>query len=382
MPAHSPEFSFLLTCLRAALQIQDPPATPAPQIDCPANLDWRAFLELAHEQSVITLVYPPLADRAPDEFAEAWHECWATAQMHTVELSSVLADFAGAGIDVLPLKGPVLAESLYGDVAARRSADLDILVRAHEFPAAKQILVDAGFIPYKSTIPSYHLALERDSTTIELHSALARPRLCPLSTDDVWNRSLSSSFQGQPIRIMSPEDSILYLCYHLLRHECSRLLWIADVARALQLLAAHDSGDTLLRASRQTHLDRILLFAAALCSATLLTPLPAAIAAALEKEPKITAQARIFLEQSLDSSQGSKHTVITWNFYSAEPSLWRRWRKRLGELAPTPSDRLWAKAHRIPAPLVTPLLPAIRAIRIVTYYGFLGACRNFMRGTR
>jgi hypothetical protein len=46
----------------------------------------------------------------------------------TAELLRILDALKEAGIKAMPLKGPVLAQQLYGDVALRQFSDLDILV--------------------------------------------------------------------------------------------------------------------------------------------------------------------------------------------------------------------------------------------------------------
>ncbi|MEM6645465.1 MAG: nucleotidyltransferase family protein, partial [Bacteroidota bacterium] len=47
--------------------------------------------------------------------------------LHAYHLRRVLAAFAEHGLAVMPIKGPLLSEKLYGDPTFRPSADLDIL---------------------------------------------------------------------------------------------------------------------------------------------------------------------------------------------------------------------------------------------------------------
>ena len=54
--------------------------------------------------------------------------------------------FAERNIEVLPLKGPVLAEALYGDVTMRAYNDLDLLVRRENFHRAEVLLLDRGLL--------------------------------------------------------------------------------------------------------------------------------------------------------------------------------------------------------------------------------------------
>jgi hypothetical protein len=391
MPVSVPEFDLVLECLRRSLHA----TPPSPSQPVPENIDWPALQALAKRHAVIPLVFPYLAPLAPphaiEPLATAFHSSWAYAQTLATELEYVLAAFDQAGIESMPFKGPVLAEMLFGDVAARASLDIDVLVQPRDNAAAQAALAASGFIadllPRPASRPAHDPAFYRDNVRLELHSTFGRPELCPIDSKEVWSRSLPAVFRGHAIRVMTQEDCILYLSYHLLVHNCERLQWIADLARALAILAETDSGDRLIHSAKDRDLDELLLFAAALAAETLRTPLPAAISAALRKQPKVIVKAQTFLEEGLRNQGGTmspreRSAHAAWSFYSPERSPWRRWIRRFRELAPCPRDRAWAEYKNIPAPLITPLLPLLRLVRILRAYGFAGAWRNFMQGTR
>jgi hypothetical protein len=387
MPASTPEFDLLLECLRRSLQA----APPSQPLTIPENIDWPALQALIRKHVVIAPVFPYLAPHAPPHaikpLATAFQASWAHAQTLAAELESVLAVFAKAGIESLPFKGPILAETLFGDVAARGSLDLDLLVQRRDYAAAQTVLIASGFKAEPKDIPTHDFPFSRDNLLLELHCTFGRPELCPIDSDQVWSRSLPGAFRGHSVRLMTPEDSILYLSYHLLRHNCERLQWIADLARALAILAATDSGERLFQSAQNLYMDELLLFASALAAESLDAPLPTAIAAALSRQPKIIENAHKFLEQNLKNqrltgSPSDRLAHATWSFYSTERSPWRRWARRLRELAPDLADRQWARSKHIPAPLVIPLLPILRVVRILGIYGVAAAWRNFMQGTR
>ena len=48
----------------------------------------------------------------------------------TLELLNIHRHLQTRGLEVLPYKGPVLAETLYGNVAMRQFSDLDLLIRS------------------------------------------------------------------------------------------------------------------------------------------------------------------------------------------------------------------------------------------------------------
>src|SRR6185503_20158145 len=77
-------------------------------------------------------VPPDAAERLADERRKtAWH-----SGILAEALCELAGELGGRGVDVMPLKGPVLAESLYGDPSLRPCRDLDVLVRAEQMPDA------------------------------------------------------------------------------------------------------------------------------------------------------------------------------------------------------------------------------------------------------
>ncbi len=76
----------------------------------------------------------------------------------TLELLNIQRHLAARGFEILPYKGPVLAQALYGNVALRQFTDLDILVHPRDLPGIKVALAELGYSPGLSLGP----AAERD----------------------------------------------------------------------------------------------------------------------------------------------------------------------------------------------------------------------------
>ena len=75
---------------------------------------------------------------------------------------------------MLPLKGPLLAQMLYGSPGLRQSGDLDLLVRRKDFERAQVLLKDLGFQPL-SPADFYHQEFKRGNTWVELHFSVTPP---------------------------------------------------------------------------------------------------------------------------------------------------------------------------------------------------------------
>ena len=219
------------------------------------RVDLERLWSLAHLHEV----GPLLARTMPEAGEGAIPELWlarATKRRHvTLGTNARLADallptlraLADAGLDAMPVKGLVVADQLYGDLGARPCADLDVLVRPGSLPAARAVLRGLGFaqreVPrYKALVHQFHdPAWERidggSHVRLELHWALWADSARRMGTDGLWDRSVPATLLGQPIRILSPEDTLLHLAIHRTR-SALRLRWVVDVAELLRRHAA------------------------------------------------------------------------------------------------------------------------------------------------
>ena len=117
------------------------------------HADLSALAGFLRGQGMLTLIglrlQAVMEDELPDHFSEQIETYARQArqqsvaqQMLTIRVVSALKE---AGIRALPLKGPLLGERLYGDLGARVSADIDLLVGAANLPRAIEILTRLGY---------------------------------------------------------------------------------------------------------------------------------------------------------------------------------------------------------------------------------------------
>jgi hypothetical protein len=100
-------------------------------------LRWPLLLERAYSHQVYPLVYrnlrelgfPGVPEAVQTELKSAYLANAFRNQLFGEELTRLLKLLGEAGIPVIPLKGVTLAQSLYGDPAARVCSDIDILVQ-------------------------------------------------------------------------------------------------------------------------------------------------------------------------------------------------------------------------------------------------------------
>jgi hypothetical protein len=203
---------------------------------------WREALALAAAEGILPSFVRGLQTGRFDlplsienQLADAEREAIRAAFWWTSELRGLLAAFAAAGIPVLPLKGPMLAERLHADVALRPARDLDLLIRPTDAQAAGEVLRAQGFLaaPYPE---DYQHAWTRNSTLVELHTEVENPLAFNFHTAQAFARAEPSHFHGQPALRFTPADELLYLCLHGVRHRFERLSHSLDIAQAHAVL--------------------------------------------------------------------------------------------------------------------------------------------------
>ncbi len=200
---------------------------------------WQLVLALAEEQRVLPFLAGKLLqhpDLLPPEIKtllmEASRETAHYAFLQSSELKHLLRAFAAAKIPVLSLKGPSLAQRLYGAASLRISSDLDLLVHKTDFATSARLLQALDFLP--DAMPDdYHQKWSCGTTIVELHFDVENPLAIDFDLESAWRNAQLQHFAGQPAWRFAPSDELFYLCLHAVRHRFDRLSLILDISLAL-----------------------------------------------------------------------------------------------------------------------------------------------------
>lgn len=145
------------------------------------------------------------------------------------DLFVALDGLRDAGIDAVAIKGPMFSHWLYGDAAARDSADLDLLIDARDRFRALALLLDRGYqLPSGMSACAARIIcgplgawpLTRgDSTPLDIHWEIGHRRFGrPLEAAAVIRNAARASCQGRTVRIPSPthaaEIALLHAAWH------------------------------------------------------------------------------------------------------------------------------------------------------------------------
>jgi hypothetical protein len=192
---------------------------------------------------------------------------------------------AARGIRGLPLKGAVLAETVYDVESDRPMSDVDVLA-LERFPDAVAALREAGFADLVRGDHAWAFRDPAGAGILELHrSVVSAPGLFPLDPEGLWARSRAG--RGQLSRRPSPEDLLLQLALHAaFQHGLvlSLVQWL-DFRRVLEREAIDPGGLLSLAAAARAELPlaAALLAAEAVVKAPIPGPLRRPLPAGLRR---------------------------------------------------------------------------------------------------
>ena len=205
--------------------------------------DWPGLLESARLEKVLPLVAARLTKEAPagvpddilERLAVARRASNHAALQRSGQVLRIVDLLAGAGITALPIKGPALAQDLYGDPGLRSSFDLDFVVRPEDAAAARETLLRNGFedvgrfserILRRGPWSENEVCLigRSGSPVVDLHWRLG----VGYSTQGVDTERLLAgarplSLLGRDVLALSPADQLLVGALHGARHQWTQL---------------------------------------------------------------------------------------------------------------------------------------------------------------
>ena len=145
-------------------------------------------------------------------------------------------------IDILPIKGPLLAQHAYQDISIRPFSDLDILVQIKDLQEVRQILTSLGYEnkhpadtmkhPYiLKNFSDISFTHPQTGVIIELHWKLIKTASAELSNiKALFKNSHPVLIQNMELKSLPLEEEFLYLCIHAAKHRFERIEWMNDLS--------------------------------------------------------------------------------------------------------------------------------------------------------
>ena len=273
---------------------------------------------------------------------------------------------AAAGVQPILVKGPLLAQQLYGDAALRLSNDLDVLVRFEEVERADALLRAAGYTRKRPDFPltprqhdtykrvQYEFAYFSPSQRLQLELLWRLEGLSPPA--ELWAHAPAVQFAGGTWRVLPDAVNAFFLCLHGARHGWCRLAWLLDVAMLLR--SASVPWPEMLALARAQGGERMVWQASSLAEQLLGVEPPGALRVPRREEPEVAWLVREACRQMEVTPEQERQTGEWLRQLRYRVRLQRGWRARVRVLQPHLHSLASWKALRLPDRLFWLYVPA------------------------
>jgi Uncharacterised nucleotidyltransferase len=341
------------------------------------GVDWERLLQMAQHHGLIPHLFRRLSAEIDtgrcsgleslrdQDKANAHRALWLT-----LELLNIHRHLQSRGLEVLPYKGPVLAEALYGNVALRQFSDLDLLVRSDDLAQIKSALAELGYEPglqlaqaaerdYLKSGYEYTFDGARGRNLLEIKWQIL-PRFYSIGFDvnEFFERAVVATIEGQKLRTLCDHDLMLVLCVHAAKHAWKQVSWLCDI---VQLARSRALDWTALRAeAERLGIARIVAVTFLLAHKLLRAELPTQLG--LDRDAAAEALAQRISKLVVAEEEFDAESVA---YFRLMMELRERQRDRLifwWRLLVTPGAGEWS-AVRLPGPLF-PLYRVVRVFRL------------------
>lgn len=388
----APENRLLVCCARTMMSPQS--------IECARRvlrepLDWDYLLSAAIDNSIVRLFTRQVLsigdDMVPVDRAESLRKAAlagsARSLLLTAELLDLLGKFRAEGMQAIPYKGPVAGAQAWGDAALREFEDLDLVVRQRELTIARAALSSLGYSAKfqlhhspgehaaGSAVPGeYQFRREDLGIIVELHTEhTLRHFPVPLPLDDFATRVVCVSLSGHSVSTFSAEDALLMLAVHGAKDFWDRLSWVVDIAEMLRSHGALD-WDALWNRAEMLRVDRMVRVELLLAASLLDAPLPTEILRRAQTDTVAMELVGRLSQRLLGRLAGEWGAYARFRYRQRlVPGVARGW-AYASRLTLTPAEEDWTMLQLPPA--LAPLYVALRPLRLMRKYGFIGNGEN------
>lgn len=228
--------------------------------------NWEELVSAAASHGVAQVVFDALRNASVSVPVDVAKRATKLAAVQSLEnelslraLRRCLEALDAAQVEVVVLKGPLLAERLYGSALARPCLDIDLLVAERDLARATEALASVGYRAgdarqVKHELASHHhvLLFHDVYPILELHFLAyegfgAKVPAAPLiARAAAWECKHIGPFSA---RVLAPEDEVVHLAIHGAGHRFERLMWVYDIALYLRAHAELTPARLVARAA-------------------------------------------------------------------------------------------------------------------------------------
>ena len=252
-------------------------------------------------------------------------------------------------IQVIALKGVMLAELIYRDIKLRPMLDVDILVNMEDLDDAHDALTTLHYVQDTSRhstewYRTHHFHLAPYTTPdrlfiLEVHHHIVPPKsyndaaefgslrglastMGVIPIRDFWRRARPVDIASVRMLALAPEDLLLHITLHLLEDICAtgmgKLRSLCDMAKTIEQYQNEMDWTQLLQEASDYRVERHLYYVIWLTRELLAPNIPIEVIEALKRSIHIHVVEDLLLKHILMTSILSPHTA------SAVVPLWMR----------------------------------------------------------
>lgn len=242
------------------------------------------------------------------------------------QLHEVLERLQNEGIPVILLKGVALAETVYPDIALRPMSDIDFLVRRTDLRIIMEIFRELGYDPLYPMeyfgrhhhLPPYRKidAMPYKLVAIEVHhNIVPEPIMSGIDADQLWKGAQTVDIAGIDALVLSPENLILHLCFHL-SNSCfvNGMRALVDISQSIRYYGRNLNWRLLIKRSKEFGVGSSVYHPLRLAEEMMDIEIPTYVLNSLKLDPKL----RPF-EARLLKTIAEKNILRNW-YYSSFPS--------------------------------------------------------------
>ena len=287
------------------------------------NIDWDCFLRKARENGISAVVYSRLIEIKKDcphipsfIFKKLKKVYYLNATQNSLifeELGKVLETFRKAGLQVIALKGAVLAENIYKNIALRPMMDVDLLAKKEDLWRLDEQLRILGYKPsdmsaddidfsstYLTTLdyrslspnsPSFHVHWHFVNSTIPNESYMKSIKI-----EDIWRDAEKTKIADVETMVMAPHHLLIHLSEHALRvtHSLSKLSFFCDINETVNFYQERLDWERLIKESLKFNLNRMVYISLYFTAKFLETKIPENVLLKLRPE-RLSLSEKIFM---------------------------------------------------------------------------------------
>jgi hypothetical protein len=156
------------------------------------------------------------------------------------ETTQLLNAFEKQGMEVIPLKGVGFAESYFGSLGARKTSDIDLLVKDYDLDSAVKLVKQLGFTVEEEKIPGhFHCSYSKQlpgseiPLVVELHWDLLKESTAKFNIEEFWQAAKPSA-QYLLVKELSSLHVFYMIILHGWRHNLDSLKYHLDIIQLIQ----------------------------------------------------------------------------------------------------------------------------------------------------